>query len=97
MSQNVITNAAREGGRVASLHRTTSTEAIISRVEESLEKGGIAPELATIKVSPDDMDGIARGEQVQITVTVPLSDLPWLQFIPLQKSNLSSEIKYRRE
>jgi hypothetical protein len=97
MSQNVLTNAAREGGRFASLPTTVSTEDVVSRVESRLEAGGVNPELATINLSPSNIEEIERGDQIIVTVTVPVSDLAWLKVIPLQDAILSSAISYERE
>ena len=97
MSQNVITNAAHEGGRTASLRNTVAVEDVISQVEVSLEAGGVNSDLATIKVSPTNLENLSPGDRISVTVTVPASDLSWLQVMPLPNSKLSAKIHYDRE
>ena len=80
MTQNTLTAAAREGGRVASLPHVASGETVVNAVEERLRQGGADPELATIVVDPPALGGLISGSEVTVTVSMPLSQSTWLPF-----------------
>jgi len=97
MSQNVLTAAAREGARVASLPSTGSTNFVVSAVEERLMCGGLEPNVVDIDVSPTGLDGLKSGDEVSVSVSSPMSKMVWIgPFVPSDR-HLSAEIAYQRE
>ena len=75
MVKNVFTAAAREGSRVAALPSTSSSEIVAAAVQDCLRRGGVDPDLVTVVVSPSALDGLARGTDVRVTVSAPISQL----------------------
>lgn len=75
----IVTNSAREGARVAIL--TTSDEADIrTRVEQSIQNGGLIPGLANVTVECFEVNGDAAGaacttsgQEARIRVEYPFS------------------------
>jgi Flp pilus assembly protein TadG len=74
MVQQVITNAAREGARVAILSGATTTS-VTSTVSTYLTNAGISG--ATPSVSPDPSTA-TNGALVTVSVSVPYSSVSWL-------------------
>jgi Flp pilus assembly protein TadG len=74
MVQNVITNAAREGARVAILSGATTTS-VKSAVNTYLSGAGISG--ATPDVSPDPTKATS-GIGVTVSVSVPYTSVSWL-------------------
>jgi Flp pilus assembly protein TadG len=98
MTQNTLTAAAREGCRLASLPDVTSTATVIDAVEDRIERGGADPAWATIAVSPADMSNLDTGDEVSVSVSMPLSRSTWIQVgAILPDGNLDAEITYIRE
>ena len=100
MSQNALTAAAREGGRVASMTSTVSKDPVNSAVEARLRRSGINPALVTIDVDPDSSSALASlqsGDEVRVSVTGPLRDMSWIGAFTLPNANLAAEITYVRE
>ena len=99
MSQNVMTAAAREGGRVASIPSTLSTDTVVSAVQDRLSRGGLNPALVTVNVdTPTAWDNLDTGDEVSVSVTCAMSDMSWIGAVSIIPSmNLSAEITYERE
>ena len=80
MVQQIITNASREGARLAVLPGTTSQE-VIERVDGILNSSGISGAITEIlneSGSPMTPQDIAYGEVLKVVVTVPFSSVSWL-------------------
>jgi len=75
MVQQIITNASREGTRIAILEGTTDAE-IVTAVERCLEGGGISG--AEIDVSRNPPELAEYGEPVSVMVSIPFSKVSWL-------------------
>lgn len=75
MVQQILTNAAREGCRVAIL-TTATTTSVKNTVTNYLTSAGISG--ATPTVSPDPPSSATSGQSVTVTVTVPFSSVSWL-------------------
>ncbi len=75
MVQQVLTNASREGARVAVLDGTTPQE-VFSRVQSLLEPAGIRG--AEILLDPNPPSLAGPGEPVRVTVQVPFRQVSWL-------------------
>ncbi|MDY0166200.1 MAG: pilus assembly protein [Thermoguttaceae bacterium] len=97
MVQQIITNASREGARVAVLDGATTGE-VDSKVANYLQGANIHRG-ASITVSPDPPDSAGWGEPVTVTVTIPFSQVTWLptpMFVG-GDMQLSSSTTMRRE
>lgn len=75
MVQQILTNAAREGCRVAIL-TTATTTSVKSAVTTYLSNAGISGSTPT--VSPDPPTSATYGSTVTVTVTIPFSSVSWL-------------------
>jgi Flp pilus assembly protein TadG len=77
MVQQLMTNAAREGARVAVLESTTSTQTVRDKVRN------YSPTFQTltdsqITVNPDPPSTAAAGAPVTVTVSVTYAQVSWL-------------------
>jgi len=101
MVQQVLTNASREGARLAVLDDPREgqvvTDSVISAVEQYLEGGSISG--ATITVTPDPPNSAGYGEQVTVSVEVPFDQVSWLPatFFSRDGKKLSASTVMRRE
>ncbi len=98
MVQQVITNASREGARVAVLDSQTPTAGDVDeKVREYLGNAGISGE--TVIIDPAEPTTAGYGEPVTVTVRVPFSSVSWLpspMFIS-ENTNLEASTVMRRE
>ncbi len=76
MVQQLITNASREGARIASYESTSATSTVTSTVNAYLSNVSIANPSTT--VSPDPPSSAADGQQISVTVSVPYSQVSWV-------------------
>jgi Flp pilus assembly protein TadG len=76
MVQELLTNASREGARVAGNDTTVLTSSVRTAVNNYLSGVGISD--ATTSVSPDPPSGASDGQSVTVTVTIPYSKVSWL-------------------
>jgi len=72
----ILTNASREGARVAGYNTTKSTSTVTSAVNTFLTSEGISG--ATTAISPSSLSSVADGSQVSVTVSIPYSSVSWL-------------------
>lgn len=75
MVQQVLTNASREGARLAVLEATTTSE-VTTIVSDYLTNGSIAG--ATVTVSPTPLSSAGFGDPVTVTVSVPYDQVSWI-------------------
>ncbi len=75
MVQQVLTNASREGARVAVLDGVTASE-VQTTVTDFLSSAGISG--AAITIDPPEPNEAEYGEPVTVTVQVPFSQVSWL-------------------
>ncbi|WP_145282742.1 TadE family protein [Pirellulimonas nuda] len=75
MVQQVITNAAREGARIAVLDGATKNK-VTQRVADYLVSAGVNS--ATVGVTPDPPDSAKYGESVSVSVSIPFAEVSWL-------------------
>ncbi|MFW6170603.1 MAG: TadE/TadG family type IV pilus assembly protein, partial [Planctomycetota bacterium] len=95
MVQQVITNASREGARIAVLEGSTSTD-VEGAVNAYLSSGSISG--ASITVTPTNLDEMAFGDPVTVTVDVPFDQVSWLPSpMYLSGKTLSATTVMRRE
>lgn len=74
MVQQIMTNAAREGARVAILPGSTTAQ-VTTTVSNYLTAGAISGQTTT--VSPDPPSGATYGSSVTVTVSVPFKSVSW--------------------
>jgi Flp pilus assembly protein TadG len=76
MVQQILTNAAREGARVAILDSATPTASVVSgKVTTYLQSAGITG--ATVTINPTEPTTAAYGQPVTVTVTIPFTSVSW--------------------
>jgi len=75
MVQQVLTNASREGARIAVLDNTTTAD-VTNAVDSYLSSGTISG--ATITIIPDPPSTAGYGQPVTVTVSVPFDQVSWL-------------------
>jgi Flp pilus assembly protein TadG len=77
MVQQIITNAAREGTRVAVLDGST-TSGTKTAVINAMAAGNITITTSNVTVTPDPPSNATYGSPVTVSVTVPFSQVSWL-------------------
>jgi Flp pilus assembly protein TadG len=97
MVQQVLTNGARSGSRVAVIDGATSSE-VVSTVEEYLEGGSIDESDVKITVTPSNLAQTDTGEAITVELSVPFEDVSWLPS-PwfLEDKTLTAQSTMRRE
>lgn len=81
--QQLLTNAAREGGRQASTGARTSSE-VVDSVRSYLQRAGLNTSNLTVQI--DNLTNSSRGDpkaakqmdRFRVTVTIPFNDVRWL-------------------
>jgi Flp pilus assembly protein TadG len=106
MVQQVLTNAAREGARVAILDSPTPThDLVVSTVNTYLQSAGLPSASASVAIDagsshatePTDAS-VKYGAPVKVTVQIPYNSVSWLpisRFFP--NKNLTASTMMRRE
>ncbi|MBN2580610.1 MAG: pilus assembly protein [Pirellulales bacterium] len=98
MVQQIITNASREGARLAVLDSPTPIhDEVVSKVTTYLDDAGIHG--ADVSLDPNEpTTGAAYGDPVTVTVTIPFSQVSWLPTpFFLGERNLVATTVMRRE
>jgi Flp pilus assembly protein TadG len=72
----ILTNASREGARIAGYDTTTSASTVTGAVNTFLTSEGISG--ATTTISPSSLSSVADGAQVSVTVSIGYSQVSWL-------------------
>ena len=95
MVYQVLTNASREGARVAVLDGAT-TASVTAQVNTYLSNGTITG--ATVTVTPNPPSTAEFGDPVTVTVSIPFSQVSWLPSpMYLGGKTLTSSMVMRRE
>ena len=95
MVQNLLTNAARDGARTASLGGITAAD--VEAQVTSLLAGSHVPG-ASVTVTPNPLTSAAVGDPVNVNVQVPYASVSWLGSSFFFKGvTLESTIVMRRE
>ena len=99
MVQQIITNASREGARLAVLPGTTGQE-VVTRVGDILDDSGISG--ATTQVlgendTPIDPQSSGYGEVIKVRVSVPFSNVSWLPGAKYVNGDLTATTVMRGE
>jgi len=72
----LLTNASRQGARVAGYDTTTSTSTVTTAVNNYLSNEGISG--ATTTVTPNPPSGASDGQQVSVSVSLVFDNVRWL-------------------
>ena len=75
MVQQMLTNASREGARLAVLDGSTTTD-VENVVDSYLTSGNITG--ATVTMTPNPPGDAASGDPVTVQVQIPYADVSWL-------------------
>jgi Flp pilus assembly protein TadG len=98
MVQQIITNASREGARIAVLDSQTPTANLVrDTVNNYLTNSGISG--ATILLNPSEPTSAGYGQPVTVTVQIPFRLVSWLPttiFVGADRQ-LSASTVMRRE
>lgn len=97
MNQNVLTAAARAGGRMASMPSTSSSSAVIAAAKDRAQRGGISPSSVTVTVTPSTLGTLNAGDEIRVFVSAPISEMTWFWVLSSPGGNLTSELTYLRE
>jgi len=98
MVQQILTNAAREGVRVAILDAPSSTATQVNTtVTTYLQNAGITG--ATITINPTNPTAATYGTAITVTVQVPFSSVSWLPSFMFVRTNakVAASAVMRRE
>jgi Flp pilus assembly protein TadG len=77
MVQQIITNASREGARLAVLDGSTGTE-VKTAVVDYMHRAAITITADRVTVTPTEPKDAGYGEPVTVSVGVPFSQVSWL-------------------
>jgi len=101
MVQQILTNASREGARVAVLDSTTPTASLVkSKVVDYMKNGGISTATTNmVTINPSEPTTAAYGTAVTVTVAIPFSSVTWVPspWFILGSTNLTASTVMRRE
>lgn len=97
MVQQIITNASREGARLAVLEGVTEDE-VIEAVVDYCSNSRIAVTAGDVVLNPSDPASAGFGEPVTVTVGVDFRDVSWLPSpMYLGAARLASSSVMRKE
>jgi Flp pilus assembly protein TadG len=101
MVMQVVTNAAREGARLAvidgSAATPTTTTVVQNWVKSYLSNSGLSSSAATVTVSPEPSTA-TDGTQITVTVSIPYSAVSWLPTARFMAGrSLKAKVVMRRE
>jgi Flp pilus assembly protein TadG len=94
MVQQILTNSAREGARVAVLSNATTAQ-VNSAVNNYLSAVSISGQ--TVTVNPDPPSSATYGSLVTVTVTIPFADVSWITPFFLGSTTLKAQCVMRTE
>ena len=94
MAVQILTTAAREGCRTASLPNTSQSD-VKDRITEVLTGSGI-PQPTTTLV-PSDWTTVAQGESISLTLSVPYEDISWLSSAGILSGNVTASATFGSE
>ncbi len=97
MVQQIITNASREGARMAVLDGATTSE-VATSIGTYLSNASISNATPTVTIVPDPPSSASYGAPVTVSVSVPFSQVSWLPSpMFLGGKTLSASTVMRRE
>ena len=97
MNKNLITAAACDGARLASLSDTDSSEDVVALVKARLQRSGMDPARIDVEIEPGQLAAIKSGEEVTVRVITPVSEMTWFWVLTPPNFSVTREITYQRE
>lgn len=101
MLQQALTDASREGCRIAGLASSVSTAEVEETVRSYLQSvvGDAASDAATVHVTlPSSLQGVPSGTDLTVGVEIRYADVSWLPLGYLDSnSKISAEARRKRE
>jgi hypothetical protein len=86
MVAQLLTNAAREGCRVAAKNGNVSSD-VTARVNATLSASGISSGAVTTTCSPTAIESTHLGDAITVNVSVSFSSVSWLSYTYLFPSS----------
>jgi Flp pilus assembly protein TadG len=98
MVRGLLLNAARAGVRVGIIEGKSSND-ITTAANNMLNAQGINGDTCTITVNDNAADASTAkaGDEITVTISVPVSDVTWLPFTEYLIGNLTSQYTMARE
>ena len=97
MVQQVLTNASREGARLAVLDGTTSA-AVEDVIRDNLANASVSGTGLSVTLDPSNPQTTQAGEAVTVTVSIPFDDVSWFPTPKfLDATTLNASTVMRRE
>jgi len=87
MVAQLLTNAAREGCRVAVTNGNVSSD-VTARVDASLTAANISPSLVTRTLSPSPIEATTSSDQISLTLVADFSKVNWFSTPFFYKSTI---------
>jgi Flp pilus assembly protein TadG len=100
MVQQVLTNAAREGTRVATLATTTNQQDVDTAVRNFLSSSisnATSSSIMTVTTNPSSFGSLTSGTPITTTVSVNFSDVSWMPASFLGSAVLKGQATMIRE
>ncbi|HEU5116665.1 MAG TPA: TadE/TadG family type IV pilus assembly protein [Isosphaeraceae bacterium] len=94
MAVQLLTTAAREGCRTASLPNTAQSD-VTERITEVLSGSGIPAPTPTL--TPSNWTTAAQGEPISLTLSVPYQDISWLSGAGILSGNVTASATFGSE
>lgn len=94
MVQQILTNASREGCRVAVVSGATTSQ-VTTQVNEYLAGANLAG--ATTELTPSSPGSAAEGTPITVTVSVPFSQVAWMPSLFLNTTTVTANATMRRD
>jgi hypothetical protein len=88
MVSQLLTNAAREGCRVAVRNGNASAD-VTTRVNAALSASGISTTGVVIQLTPMDIGTTHLGDSIRLDVSVPFRNVSWLPYTYFFASTMS--------
>ena len=95
MVRQTLINATREGAREASLPDATMSS-VKTKVVDFLDSASIDIDSSSVTVTPDPEEAI-DNEQITVSVSIPYSEIGWINGSFLQGISLEASTKMRSE
>ncbi len=98
MIQHLMTNAARQGCRVASIEGKSSTD-VNNAVYAVLNGQGIRGDTVTVQVNDaaGNASSAQAGDEISVTVAVPVSSVSWVPASRYLFGSITGKYTLRRE
>jgi Flp pilus assembly protein TadG len=98
MAQHLLTNAARQGCRTGVLPGKSSAD-ISATVNSTLTGQGINGEAVIVQINDEleDASAAVTGDEVTVTVRVPVSQITWVPGGRYLSGNITGQYTLRRE